>query len=159
MIPNFLTDDHLDLIELLHHHDVDFLLVGGVAVNYYGYNRSTGDIDIFYRRTPENTEHLFNALRDFFNGTVPGLGSPSDLMTRGLVLQFGVPPHRIDFVNDIDGVEFASAWANRRLETVDDADIRIPLIGLSDLVTNKRASDRPKDLDDFQYLSQLEDED
>jgi len=130
MIPNFLTDDHLDLIELLHRHDVDFLLIGGVAVNYYGYNRSTGDINIFYRRSPKNTRHLYDALQAFFNGDVPSLDTSNDLLTPGLVLQFGVPPHRIDFVNEIDSIEFESAWPNRRVETIDGTDIRIPLMSL-----------------------------
>lgn len=63
MLPDFLSKDALELLELLSKHKVEYLLVGGVAVNYYGYTRSTGDLDIFFRIEEKNAEHLFKALK------------------------------------------------------------------------------------------------
>ncbi|MFP4601174.1 MAG: hypothetical protein ACLFVJ_23195 [Persicimonas sp.] len=71
MLPRFFTPDHIELLELLNAYDVDFLLVGGIAVNYYGYARSTGDVDLFYRTERSNVESLYDALSEFFGNGVP----------------------------------------------------------------------------------------
>jgi predicted nucleotidyltransferase len=159
MLPRFFTPDHLELLELLHEHDVEFLLVGGIAVNYYGYARSTGDVDFFYRAAPDNVARLYRALSAFFGDGVPGLSGPEDLLEPGLIFQFGLPPHRVDFINEISGVDFDTAWKHRVLEQVEEVDVVISIIELDDLLANKQASGRPKDLDDFEYLSDLSDND
>jgi hypothetical protein len=152
MLPQFFTDDHLELLELMNKHEVDYLLVGGVAVNYYGYSRSTGDIDILFRPEDDNVERLYRALESFFGNGVPGLSGPDDLLEAGLIFQFGVPPHRVDLINDISGVEFETAWKHRIQDYVEDRDIAVPIIHIDDLLANKRASGRAKDIDDYEYL-------
>lgn len=81
---------------------------------------------------------------------------PEDIreLEEGIIIQFGVPPHRVDFINRIDGVGFAEA--RRSCEHVvmvgKDRRTRFRIIGLEALIANKRASGRPKDLDDLRYL-------
>lgn len=159
MLPRFFTPDHIELIELLNKYEVDFLLVGGIAVNYYGYARSTGDVDFFYRTERSNVESLYDALSEFFGNGVPGLAGPDDLLKPGLIFQFGLPPHRVDLINDISGVKFETAWKHRVLEQVEGEDITVPIIDLQDLLANKQASGRAKDLDDFEYLRDVLDND
>lgn len=159
MLPPFFTPDHIELLELLNEYEVDFLLVGGIAVNYYGYARSTGDVDLFYRTERSNVESLYDALSEFFGNGVPGLAGPDDLLKPGLIFQFGLPPHRVDFINDISGVEFETAWKHRVLEQVEGEDITVPIIDLENLLANKQASGRAKDLDDFEYLRDVLDND
>jgi hypothetical protein len=76
-----------------------------------------------------------------------------------LVLQFGVPPNRIDLANRIDGVEFEEVWG-RKLDVQIPNDsgetILIRFIGLGDLIRNKKAAGRPKDLDDLEFLREAE---
>jgi hypothetical protein len=71
-----------------------------------------------------------------------------------MILQFGVPPNRIDLINDIDGVKFADAWPGRLTVTmsVGNKDVEVFLIGLADLAKNKQASGRPRDLEDLKFL-------
>ena len=159
MLPHFFTDDHLELLELLNKHQVDFLLVGGIAVNYYGYARSTGDIDLLFRADDDNATRLHGALSEFFGDGVPELSGPDDLLEPGLIFQIGVPPHRVDFINEISGVEFETAWQHRLEEDIEDHDITVPIIHLDDLLTNKQASGRAKDIDDFEYLSDVAEQD
>ena len=45
------------LLSVFQKHKVDYLIVGGFAVNRYGYNRATGDLDI-YLRTPSKTVRI-----------------------------------------------------------------------------------------------------
>lgn len=62
---NIFQDEALDLFSLLHKHKVRFLLVGGFAVNYYGYSRATGDVDIWLEDTIENRRKLVAILTEY----------------------------------------------------------------------------------------------
>lgn len=158
MLPQFLSDDHLDLLEQLDEQNVEYVLVGGVAVNYYGYNRSTGDVDIFFRRSADNIDRLLEALTLFF-GDESFLPNRDVFDKSGAIIQFGVAPNRVDLLNDLSGVSFEEVWANRHLETLEHFDdLQIPIIDLGELLENKRASGRPKDRADFEYLRELPDE-
>lgn len=148
--------DTVDFIRLLQRHGVRYLIVGGEAVIYYGYVRLTGDVDFFYDVAPENSEKLFLALSEFWDGDIPGVQTASDLRRHDQILQFGRPPNRIDLLTKISGVSFQDAWGGReRVELALDGDELLPMqyIGLKQLLANKRASGRPKDLDDVTFLS------
>ena len=147
--------DVLDFLLLLHKQEVRYLIIGGEAVIFHGYARLTGDMDYFYEATPENVQRLYAALREFWKGKVPGIAAAKELLSVGLVVQFGLPPNRIDLVNQIDGVNFKEAWRNRvivRLKGAGLDDAFIFYLGLKDLIRNKRASGRSKDLDDLRFL-------
>jgi len=150
---SFFSPDMYDFLVLLHKHDVKYMIVGGEAVIYYGYARLTGDIDFFYERTPENTEKLFDVLLEFWDGSVPDLEGAAELLEPGLVLQFGVPPSRIDLINQISGVEFEDAWPLRKqVGLTGRSPAVIQYLGLQTLIQNKKASGRDKDLDDLEHL-------
>jgi hypothetical protein len=144
-----------ELIETLGRHGVRYLLVGGEAVIYHGYPRLTGDVDFFYEQTSDNSTRLFAALEEFWGGSVPAVASARELLEPGVVVQFGRPPHRVDLISAIDGVTFEAAWPHRIEEGIVFDDARsspLPIIGLADLVRNKRAAGRHKDLDDAERL-------
>lgn len=149
------SPDILEFLRLLERHGVRYLIVGGEAVIFYGYPRFTGDIDFFYGRDPENIERLFGCLREFWNGDIPAVQEAHELAEDGLVLQFGRPPHRLDLLNKIDGVEFEAAWAGRQMVSIigSGGAIRAFYLGKTELLKNKAASARPKDLDDIEHLS------
>ena len=148
------SPDTRDFLAALHRHAVKYLVIGGEAVIYYGHARLTGDIDFFYEPTEANARRLYAALREFWQGDVPGLENERELCEPGLIVQFGVPPNRIDLVSRIDGVEFEQAWANRREVHIreEESDLPVWFIGISELIRNKRAAGRPKDLDDLRFL-------
>ena len=148
------SPDICAFIELLHPHRVRYLIVGGEAVIFHGHVRLTGDVNFFFANDPENMDRVFAALDEFWDGDVPGLEGPEDLSLEGTIVQFGLPPNRIDLINSIDGIEFAEAWPGRvdAVLVTADGDVPIPFIGLEALAINKRATGRPKDLDDLSYL-------
>lgn len=160
MDPSYFSPDTSEFIRLLAEHKVHYLIVGGEAVIFYGYARLTGDVDFYYDRTQENTENLYSALKDFWQGEVPGIKDSSELMQKGIVFQFGRPPNRIDLINVISGVEFDKAWQNRTLEEVEIKKKKYPLfyIGLEELIQNKKKAKRFKDLEDLKYLTVLIDQ-
>jgi predicted nucleotidyltransferase len=127
---------------------VEYLVVGGYAVIFHGYVRTTGDLDIWVALNPENAAKLEAAIRSMgFNP--PGLKGEW-FVRKGAVLRIGEEPLRFDIINDIDGVIFAECYA-RRVEA-DIEGIQVNMISLPDLKTNKKASGRNKDLADLDYL-------
>lgn len=145
---------HRDFSELLSEFNaaqVEYLLVGAHAMAIHGHVRATKDLDVWVRPTPENAARIFRALKNF--------GAPlldlteEDLATPGVVFQIGVPPLRIDLVTRIDGVEFEEARGRRTLTKL--GDIEIPALSLADLIKNKRATGRLRDLADVEELEKL----
>jgi hypothetical protein len=151
---SYFSSDIRDFIVLLHRCAVRYVVVGGEAVIHYGHARLTGDIDFFYARTPENARVLFEALLAFWSGSIPGLSTAAELEDDGVIVQFGRPPNRIDLLNRIDGVTFSEAWDTRVTVPVETPEGTVPLyfLGLANLIRNKEAVGRPKDLDDLAYL-------
>ena len=82
--------------------------------------------------------------------------SESDFSTEGVVFQIGNSPRRIDILTRISGVEFESAYANRK--TISIAGMKVPIISLEDLIANKRATGRTQDPADVEKLQALSSE-
>jgi hypothetical protein len=71
-------------------------------------------------------------------------------VTEGQVVQLGIAPNRIDLPTSISGVSFEEAWRGRASGTYGRH--AVPYLGRAELIKNKRASGRPQDLIDLQYL-------
>jgi hypothetical protein len=129
--------------------EVDFLMVGGIAVGVHAEPRATDDLDVYIRPTRANARRLQRALRAFgFGASTPSL----DRLARPKrVFMIGRKPLRIDILNAIDGVDFARAWAGRIEVELDG--VAIPVIGRDELVANKLAAGRPKDISDLALLA------
>lgn len=145
-----LPRDFKELFVSLNANNVRYLLIGGYAVGVYGYSRTTNDIDIFVSDDQENTQRLIAALSDF------GVGD-TDLSQifaekRSLV-EIGVEPVKVQLMNFADGVTFDDAFDRRNVIEVEM--ILISTIGRDDLIANKIASGRHKDLDDVEMLKNL----
>jgi len=143
-----LPPDFKEFLKLLNSHSVEYLLVGGYAVGYYGYPRATADMDIWIAHTPSNAQKLVAAIKEFgFN--VPEL-TPELFLKENQVIRMGVPPFRIEIVTSASGVTFEECYAARVRAVIDD--IEVNLISLDHLKANKRAAGRHKDLDDLEHL-------
>ena len=127
---------------------VEFLLIGAYALAAHGFPRATGDLDLWVRPEPGNAVKVHGALARF--GSPLHELSVEDLSTPDVVFQIGVEPSRIDILTTISGVEFSDAWA-RRLQ-IEIEGIQISVIGRNDLIVNKRACGRPKDIADANEL-------
>ena len=140
--------DFVEILQELSAAGADFLVVGGHALAAHDRPRATGDIDIWVRATPQNAGRVWKALVQF---GVPLLDlTLEDLSSPGITFQMGQPPKRIDILTDISGVMFDDAWANR--VWLEHDGVRYPVIGKTELIRNKRATGRPKDLVDADNL-------
>jgi hypothetical protein len=134
---------------------VDYLLVGAYAMAVHGRPRATGDMDILVRPSAENARRVLRAL-DRFGAPLVDL-TEEDLATPGTVFQIGLPPRRIDIMNEIDAVDFDEAWKGRVTREVDG--IRLPVISREHLLRNKRAAGRPRDRADADWLEERDPDD
>jgi hypothetical protein len=149
-----LTKDSREFIECLLSNKVEFLIVGALAVSWHGFPRYSGDIDFFVHPGRENATRLMSALEQFGFG---GLGiTLEDLTAENRVIQLGVEPNRIDLMTSISGVSFEDAWRSR--VTASLGGLQVDLIGREELIRNKRASGRSKDLLDADELSRSSEE-
>ena len=143
-----LNPDFRDMLSALCDEKVEFLLVGAYALAVHGCPRATGDMDLWIRPTPENAQRVWRALERF--GASRSRLKQEDLMVPENVFQIGVPPRRIDILTSIDGVAFDEAWCERKEFEIEGR--RLSVIGREQLLKNKRASGRPKDLADIAWL-------
>lgn len=143
-----LPKDFNEFVALLNARGAEYLVVGGYAMAVHGRPRQTGDLDLWLKRSPENAQRVLAALQDFGFGEL-GL-SAADFETPDQVVQLGYPPLRIDLLTTIDGVDFDAAWPSRFVYQLGEQ--TIPFIGLDALKENKRASGRPRDIDDLENL-------
>ena len=135
------------IIEVLNKHGVDFLMIGGWAVIYHGFNRVTEDMDIFVRKTEENARKTVAALED------AGLGCAElvpEVFTKDNGISLGEPPLKVDILSNLPGVEFEGAWARRQTDLFGPHTVNY--ISRKDLIINKKTVARPKDLDDAREL-------
>jgi len=144
------NDDFLDLLAALLRTGAQFLVVGAHAMAVHGVPRATIDLDVWVDPDPANAEKVWAALLDFGAPLDDLAVSKRDLETSGMVVQIGLPPRRIDVLTGISGLKFAEAWSNRTTHRVES--LEVPFIGRDDLIRNKRASGRPKDIADLDIL-------
>lgn len=143
-----LTPEFREFLECLNRAEVEYLLVGGFAVNYYGYHRFTEDIDFWIAASDQNFARLLVAIREFFGEDLAGLDR--DFLKQNESLYLGRVPNKIEVFQKASGLEFSQAYA-RRIETLIEG-LAVKIIALDDLKENKRASGRHKDLADLDNL-------
>lgn len=148
-----MNEDFLDFIAALHEARARFLIVGAHAVAVHGSPRATADIDVWVEPTRENAERVWAALH-IFGAPAEALGiTVDDFVRLESVVQFGLPPRRIDVLTSVSGVErFDDAWRGKVERRIGQLDV--PFIGLHELKLNKRASGRHKDLGDLEALGE-----
>ncbi len=141
-----LSKDWREFLALLESAEVRYLVVGGLAVVAHGYVRMTGDIDFWIATDAGNAGRVAAVIADF--GFHEAGLKPADFMTPNQVFMFGRPPQRIDLLTSISGCEFEPCFARRIMIAL--GGMQVPFLSLPDLLTNKRATGRLKDLADVE---------
>ena len=158
-----LTDEILRVCKILNKSGVQYLIVGGTAVAFHGYFRwsqnSTGnlmekfDLDIWYNPTYDNYFKLLNALselgqdvKEFFEEQ-----SPNPLKS---YFKFDLNKFTLDFLPKLKGAtKFKQAYEKKEVTTIKGIDMQF--IGFDELLQDKAANSRPKDLADIKQLKSI----
>ncbi len=133
-----------ELIAVLAGHDVDFVVIGGVAAQVHGHRRTTMDLDLTPDPDPENLHRLSAALGELE-------ASPLDSGEEVLFTRHG----QIHILKEPKGARPFDEMRERAL-LVDLNGVAVAIVSLDDLIRMKRAAGRPRDLDDIATLAEVE---
>jgi predicted nucleotidyltransferase len=148
------TDDLISFLALLNEDRVEYMIIGGAAVNIHGHSRSTGDMDIWFNPTQENFDRLLHAIESF------GFEVPHEFRNLGYIRDKGLirlPLEKfyIEFLADV-GKNFRFDELYSRCEAIlIKENQKIYVIGYSDLINLKLSVHRTKDLEDVKNLEQV----
>ncbi len=143
-----LPQDFKEFLRLLNANQVEYLLIGGYAVGYFGYPRATSDMDIWVAINPSNADKIVTVLKEF--GFNPPDLSKELFMKEWQLIRLGMPPVRIEISTSISGVNFDECFAEKVVTVLDGE--KVNLISLNHLKINKKASGRHNDLADLDNL-------
>ena len=146
------NEDFQEFIQCLNENNVEYMLVGGYATIIHGYNRTTGDLDIWVNQTEENYNRLVNAYHQF---NMPLFDMSKDKFLNDPeidVFTIGRPPVCIDIMTKLKGLSFIDVYKKVEIREVEKG-LFAKVIHLNDLIKAKKASNRPKDQDDIEHLT------
>jgi hypothetical protein len=109
-------------------------------------------MDLWVDPSTDNGARIWRALAEFGAPLETLAIDESDFTRPDQVVQFGLPPYRIDVMTSVSGVDFETAWAERMQGNL--YEVPVDFIGRAAFVRNKRASGRPKDLEDIRSLGE-----
>jgi len=151
---DILDEEILNLWKLLHQHNTAYIMVGGFATNLHGFSRTTADIDLWIKDTPENRKNLRNVLKDLDIGDfeaiesidfVPGWSSIS--------LNSGFELDIMTSLKGFEQISFDECYKIAPEAIIENIPVRF--LHLNQLIEAKKASGRPKDLLDIEELEKL----
>lgn len=137
------------ILEALAEHEVDCVIIGGLAVQAHGHTRTTQDVDVVPEPASENFDRLARALRE--------LGAADESLDGKAIARADV----LSLDSDAGGIDVhlsppgAAPYADlrRRAMEVEVAGVRVAIAGKDDLIAMKRAAGRPLDRGDVIALT------
>lgn len=150
---DILLEEHKRFLWLLLKYKVEFILIGGYAVIYYGYERGTADMDLWLKPTNENRDKFIAAMLEhgISDETTNALQKMD--FTTAKVLTIGNKPSQIDFLTKVQGVTYEEADKEKRILPMKDW--AIPVIHYHHLITMKMVTGRPQDKVDVDVLQKI----
>jgi hypothetical protein len=144
------------ILRTLAEHDVDYVLIGGLAVQTHGHVRTTNDADLIPAPEPDNLARLAAALRALDARVLnPGREDTeidAAMLSRATIWQFTTRDGGIDVMHEVPGGAPYSELSDRALR-VELGDVEVPVVDLDDLIRMKLARGRPVDLADVAALT------
>jgi hypothetical protein len=146
------------ILETLAQYRVEYVIVGGVAVQTHGHVRTTVDIDVYPRPEPSNLARLADALNALearvLNPGSQGMQIDAKALPRANLWQFSTRHGPIDVLHDAPGAPPYDDLRRRAL-VVKLGELTLAVAGRDDLISMKRACARPADLEDLAVLIEL----
>lgn len=151
---DIMDEELLQFWRILNRHQVQYIMVGGFAVNMHGYIRATEDTDMWLKDDAENRKNLRRAFKELNYGDYPSLettqfvaGWTQFYVAGGIVL---------DIMTSMKGLENLSFDECYKMASVAQLmDVRVPFLHLNHLLANKKAVNRPQDQSDIIGLEKI----
>lgn len=148
------ADEFVRFCECLNRFEVDYVIVGSEAVAFHGSPRYSADFDTFVRATRANLLRVMAALEIFGATELARTLEPEIWAKSGATVRLGSPPLQVDVLLRLTGASYDQVSAGAVAGEYGPVPVRF--IGLQELLTNKRAAGREKDLADVAALSTRE---
>jgi|AntRauTorckE6833_2_1112554.scaffolds.fasta_scaffold03774_2 predicted nucleotidyltransferase len=149
-----LANNFAEFLKTFNTCDVDYLIVGGYAVIFYGYGRTTGDLDVWIKPVQENKAPLVSAFKKLeLNARLIAYTKDRDF-AKPFAMKLGDEPLQVDVFNAITGVEYSEAEKNSAKYSFSD-ELEVRFIHFDDLITNKMLTGRLKDKADVDELQRI----
>jgi len=133
---------------------VEFMIVGGYAVNFHGYERNTSDLDIWVKPTAENIQRVGDALLRIGYAAEDVSQVKKLNHEKPFLFHVGHKPEDVEVFNFITGVSYAEAEVNKILFS-DEVGLPVYFIGVKDLIVNKMMTGRLQDKADVEQLQKI----
>jgi hypothetical protein len=146
-------DEHKEFLLLLLKHEVEFMLIGGYAVIFYGYERTTGDMDIWLKPSNENKVKFIEVLKSFGINEEHLKAAGEMNFEEAQMMHIGERPNRIDFLTKVYGLTYNEADEKKVLLPLKDQ--FVPVIDYHHLVIVKMFAGRPQDKADIDILQKI----
>lgn len=144
------------ILRVLSEHEVDYVLIGGLAVQTHGHVRTTNDADLIPAPEPANLKRLAEALSvlgaQVLNPGHENTNVDASMLPRATIWQFATQDGGVDVMHEVPGGEPYSALSRRALR-VQLGDVEVPVVDLDDLIRMKLARGRAIDLADVAALT------
>jgi len=141
------------MLQCLNAERVDYLLIGAYAMAAHGFPRATMDIDIWVKPSTANAAAVWKAL-ERFGAPLQGV-TADDFAKDDVIFQIGVAPRRIDIITGVSALNFDETI--KRAIEVEIEGLKVLIPSVADLIINKKATGRTKDLADVETLQSLAD--
>jgi hypothetical protein len=151
---DFLDERVLRFFSLLHKYNVRYLLVGGFATNFHGFNRLTLDLDIWIKESKENRVSLRKAIEELHNASYPEIERIQFISGWSAFRLYS--DFDLDIMTDLSGLpqdKFDSCFEIASEAHIDE--VVIPFLHINHLIESKQKAGRPKDLLDVTELEKI----
>lgn len=151
---NIFYSDHLEILRAFNKYEVAYLLIGGYAVIYHGYPRTTGDMDIWLKPDNNNKEKLLKAFIElgYDESSIDYLNELD--FTTAIIFHLGIEPEKMEFLTKVSMIDFNDAYARRQISEIEQG-LLIPFLHINDLILSKINTNRLKDAADVEELQKV----
>jgi hypothetical protein len=152
---DILDEELVKIIRTFNAFDVKYMLVGGFAVSYYGYSRTTADFDLWVKPSNQNRDNIMTSLLALGHTKEEIEELSTQDFSQPVSFQLGGNHFYIDVMTFISGVNFDEAFELAVQETVNSED-PLRIIHRNHLIVNKQLTGRTKDKLDVESLQHIQ---
>lgn len=148
-----LNDELIQFWRVLNACGVRYIMVGGLAIRFHGYNRSTDDLDLWLDDSLENRQRLRQAFNQLQYGDLASLETMQFIPGWTSFYAAGI---ELDIMTEMKGLE--NEGFDQCLAQASYADlngVKVPFLHINHLISNKKKVDRPKDQVDVIELEKI----
>jgi len=149
---DFLDEDLIHFWTILNKYSVQYIMVGGFAVNLYGYTRATNDIDLLIKDDIVNRQKLAGAFSELGYGNISFEALQFVPGWTNFYIGAGI---QLDIMTSLKGVDLSFDECLQMAPVAEIEGVMVPFLHINHLIQNKKVVNRPKDQIDVMELEKI----